>query len=373
MIFAVDGVRLSRKPSGVTYIAVSLIKQLAAERPDWIIYVILRSEIHPLLNGVFNEHNIEFVKRPLPLFNNIGLLWSLIKLNRVVAQLKPDYYLSPSTYLYPFFNRNQIKQITFVHDMVFKKWPDTMSIANRILTNLLFKYSIRRADLIWCNSHYTADELKNYYPDIASNKKIFIGAGLNVDFKEALAQRFQISSQVSSTKKPYLFFVGTLEPRKNIELLLDIFKHVAERYDLIIVGGSGWGNTSDAISTKLNSSGYPKDQVKILPKVDLQDLIGLYSNAYCYLTTSFNEGLGLPLLEAMSCGCPVIAAHNSAMIEVVEGAGITVKSWLIDDWLSALKDIEDNREALVIAGYERLEAFQWKIVVQEFIAFISQP
>jgi glycosyltransferase involved in cell wall biosynthesis len=370
MKIAVDGVRLSRKPSGVTFIVVSIIKQLAIECPDWKICVLLRSDIHPLLKGILVEDNIEFLVSEPSLLNSKSLFWSLFQLNRIVNRLNPDYFIAPNTLLFPFFLNNKIKKIVFIHDLVFKIWPGTMSALNKIQMVALFKYSIKKSSLIWCNSNYTKREVLNYYGKETDKKNVFVGAGLNLDFKAALDKYNDHDNAVKKAEKPCIIFVGTFEPRKNILLLLDIYKELSDRYNLVLVGGKGWGNSEKEILNTINANGYPKDGVTIISQIKLDDLVELYKKAFFYITTSFNEGLGLPLLEAMACGCPIVAAHNSAMVEVVEGAGVTVKSWKINDWLSAIAQLEQNREHYIRLGYKRVANFNWENVITSLIQIL---
>jgi glycosyltransferase involved in cell wall biosynthesis len=161
-------------------------------------------------------------------------------------------------------------------------------------------------------------------------------------------------------------FVGTIEPRKNLTFLLELFSLIDKSYTLIIAGGKGWGKTNEEIQLILEQKGYPKERVAFTGYVSSDDLIRLYNNAFIFISTSHNEGLGLPQLEAMACGCPVLSPHNSAMTEVVEGAGLTVNSWDFPDWLLAIKNIEANRENYVNLGYERLKNYNWDSVIREF-------
>jgi len=212
----------------------------------------------------------------------------------------------------------------------------------------------------------------NYYHSQTDTKPIFVGAGLNIDFKLALAKyNTTNAAAVKNSVKPYIIFVGTIEPRKNIPFLLTVFKKLSNQFDLIILGGKGWGNAENKISSILNAEDYPKNNVRVISNIDTDHLIALYKNAALYLTTSFNEGLGLPLLEAMACGCPVVCSHNSAMIEVVQGVGITVNSWDVNDWLNAISEVKSNREYYVDRGYKRVDNFNWEKVITSFVKLLN--
>ncbi|MDB4904560.1 MAG: glycosyl transferase, group 1 [Mucilaginibacter sp.] len=372
MRIAIDGIRLSRKPSGVTFILISIIKQLAVECPEWDIYVLLRTNIHPSIEQIFFEKNIYLVISPSKFFNNISMIWSLFKLNTEVRKVKPDYFFSPNSILFPLFLNKNIKNIVFVHDLVFRVFPETMSKLNRIQMMLLFRFSLRNASIIWCNSNYTKSELSKYYFKHINKKQVFVGAGLNIDFKEALKKNKNLNKINSGQfKKPVILFVGTIEPRKNVRFLLRIFEQVSNAYDLIIVGAKGWGDEEKAIHSILSEHQYPRDSVTLLRSVELETLVGLYSNASFYMTTAINEGLGLPLLEAMASGCPVIAPDNSAMAEVIGDAGIKVKSWNIQDWLAAIYLMEADRDRYIGLGYNRIANYSWDDVVKSFVKILQ--
>jgi glycosyltransferase involved in cell wall biosynthesis len=372
MRIAIDGIRLSRKPSGVTFILISIIKQLAVEQPEWELYVLLRTNLHPSIEQIFFEKNIRLVISPLKFFNNVSLIWSLFKLNTEVRKLKPNYFFSPNSLLFPLFLDRKVKNILFVHDLVFKLFPETMSTLNKIQMILLFRFSLRKASIIWCNSYYTKNELTKYYFEEISEKQIFVGSGLNIDFKEAL-KKSKNSRKITNKqfKKPTILFVGTVEPRKNVRFLLRIFERVSNIYDLVIVGAKGWGDEEKAVQSILSEPGYPRDNVTILKSVELEKLVDLYTNASFYMTTAINEGLGLPLLEAMASGCPVIAPDNSGMAEVIGEAGIKVKSWDIQDWLAAIYLMESDRVRYIGLGYNRIANYSWDNIIKSFVKILQ--
>ena len=178
--------------------------------------------------------------------------------------------------------------------------------------------------------------------------------------------------EAENITKKFIMFVGSLEPRKNLSFLLKVFKEFRKRNDfqLVVVGGTGWGNTG--IADIINELGYPKSDVLFPGYLSMGELRLLYNTAECYVATALNEGFGLPQLEAMSCGCPVVTAHNSAMIEVVEGAGITVKDWDIEKWTESIEYAINNRQIIIPRQNERLHKYKWEKVTKDLLEYMEK-
>jgi glycosyltransferase involved in cell wall biosynthesis len=162
--------------------------------------------------------------------------------------------------------------------------------------------------------------------------------------------------------------VGTLEPRKNLTFLLEIMPEIYKAgYQLLIVGGRGWKNSScfDIVS----SDGYPKEANVFCGYVTNEELSDLYRMAECLVSASLNEGFGLPQLEALKCGCRVVTAHNSAMIEVAEGiqGAYTVEGYDQQTWIDAiLKCCKEKKE---VKG-SRLNCYDWNFVIEGLLEYI---
>ena len=169
-----------------------------------------------------------------------------------------------------------------------------------------------------------------------------------------------------------MLFVGSLEPRKNLSFLLKVFKELHTKHDniqLVIVGARKWGNTN--IAEIINSKEYPKDDVIFTPFISEEELMILYSNSLCYVSTSLNEGFGLPQAEAMICGCPVVTAHNSAMIEVVENAGITVKGWKSEDWIAAIEKALSEKNEIIQRQNKKIQEYNWNSIIDNFLIYLN--
>ncbi len=363
MKIAFDGVRLAKKPMGVTNIGISIINAYARLCPEHTFYILTGGELHPEVRSkLLMRDNIIIVKSPLPVFGSIGFLWSILRFHRLLKKIDPDVLIAPNFFVVTWFLPRKIKLILYVHDLVYKQYRGTMQLITKVQMDLFFERSMRRADIIWLNSNYTRQELMQYYPDIAQQKLLFTGAGINPGFLERVAQT-RVGERVMRWKD-YILFVGTIEPRKNLAFLLRLFRELEPgRYQLVIAGDPGWGDVRKHIDDILHEKDYPAGSVHFAGFVTDDELIELYRGAVFFISTSLNEGLGLPQLEAMACGCPVIAPHHSAMIEVVQGAGLTVKGWDQGDWLSAIEELTHHRQHYIQLGFARVKEYNWENVV----------
>ena len=368
MKIAFDGVRLAKKPMGVTNIGISIINTYARLCPEHTFYILTNGNLHPEVQSKLQmRDNIKIINSPLPVFGSIGFLWSILRFHRLLKKIKPDILIAPNFFVVTWFLPRKMKLILYVHDLVYKQYKHTMQLITKVQMELFFEKSLQRADIIWLNSAYTEQEFIKYYPAIAGKTHLFTGAGINPGFLQRIAQPAIRTNPFHASigeRKEYMLFVGTIEPRKNLAFLLRLFRDLEPgKYQLVIVGDPGWGDMRKHIDEILHEKGYPADSVHFIGYVSDDELIALYRDAAFFISTSLNEGLGLPQLEAMACGCPVIAPHNSAMIEVVQGAGLTVKGWDHGDWQIAIRDLTINRLHYIEMGYARVKQYNWEDIV----------
>ncbi|PSR52478.1 hypothetical protein AHMF7605_02530 [Adhaeribacter arboris] len=372
MKMAIDCRALRNAPSGIPNFLVASINEFSRCFTNWEFFLLSNEEFHPeIAKQIIYRANVKVIIEPLLLFKKVSFLWLLTKANFIVNKIKPDLYWSPA-FLLPPFLRNEIQTLVTVHDIVNKEFKSTMSLIGRIYAHLLQDYSINKADKLWANSYYTTHSIKKYYKarnskDIFTgffiNKTLFKPITVSPEEKAELLNKYKVNSK-------FILFVGTLEPRKNLEFLLKLMpsiKHLEVK--LLVVGAKGWGNTK--ISSIVESKDYPSENVLFLGFVPTEDLIKLYNLASVFISTSLNEGFGMPQLEAMACGCPVITPHNSAMIEVVEGAGETVRSWYVNDWVNAITKVLSNREGYSLKGLERSKQYEAELVLKQLFSYIN--
>jgi glycosyltransferase involved in cell wall biosynthesis len=274
----------------------------------------------------------------------------------------PDVFWGPAHRL-PLWLPSSTKAVVTVHDLAWMKAPETMRKGGRFLDRVMMPPSVKRAAVIITVSQSTANELISLWPD--SEGKILVtplGPSL---FRDPVSLK---SLGFGLVERGYFLFVGTIEPRKNLERLLRAHAlGAAGRIDwppLIVVGGEGWG--LDSLSSLVKRIGCDRSTM-LLGRVSDRDLAALYANAIAFLMPSIYEGFGLPIVEAMSFGTPVLTSNTSSMPEVVGDAGILVDPLSVDSIYAGLSEMLDNtahRQFLSCRAKERSLAYSWDKTAQ---------
>ncbi|MCK5377791.1 MAG: glycosyltransferase family 4 protein [Acidobacteria bacterium] len=246
--------------------------------------------------------------------------------------------------------------VATVHDLAFKALPDTVNQATLDELERNLAATLARSSRLIAVSEATARDITEYL-DIDREQVRIIHEGLDPDFPGK-----DHPAPPSGLPSSYVLFVSTLEPRKNVVGILEAFAIAVDRgYSghLVLVGRWGW--RTENIRKTLETSP-AKDRIIHLDYVERRQLAGLYREADAFLFPSWLEGFGLPLLEAMACGTPVVTSNRSAMPEVAGSAALCVDPADPSAIASALMDMlenPDHKRALSEAGRRRAALFSW--------------
>ena len=250
-----------------------------------------------------------------------------------------------------------------IHDLHVMTHPQFCTKSNRLHYSMMIPPSIRKAAAIIAFSTYTERIIQNRYPEVA-HKITVIPPGIPPIFKRhekhADIQRIRHKHKLPTS---FLLFVGDLTYRKNILGLINAFAIVqAERPDMhLILAGAADHTTASAIDKQIRKIGIPH-RVSRIGYVEPQDLPILYSIAQAFVFPSHDEGFGLPPLEAMACGCPVVCS-GGAPVEICGDAAVTCDSRdrsSIASAVSLLLDQPQYREEQIAAGYKKAGEFTWQ-------------
>ena len=213
----------------------------------------------------------------------------------------------------PFGLPKNLPVVLTVHDLAWRIVPHTMQRRTWVGERLFFARAVRRANRIACVSQATADDLARLFPESQDKTRIVYPAA------------FKSEQKPSKDKKKFALFVGTPEPRKNLQGLLKAYASmpVSQRCDLelVIVGGTGWGGIDVEAMIKFHGI---DDKTRVILAPDDDQLNQLYADCAFLVLPSFYEGFGLPLVEAMSHGKPVITSNTASMPEVAGDAGLFI-------------------------------------------------
>ena len=299
----------------------------------------------------------------------LSTLWMQIRTPLIATKEGFDLFWSPRHHL-PFFLPSHVKKTVTIHDITHRLFPGTMALPNFIIEKLLMASSLKKADCVIAVSNSTATGIAEHYP-IYPDKIVTIYHG------RPLLPEMNLIATDLHLKLPerYFLFVGSLDPRKNLPRVLSAFKQIdPQKHDahLVIVGGQGWKNKQ--FYRRLNTSEI-KNRVLMTGYVSRQQLKNIYQNAVCLLFPSLYEGFGFPILEAMSCGLPVITSKAASNPEVAGDAAVLVDPSDTGAIASAMSEMMTNpalRDTLIIKGYERLNSFSWDRCAQETLRVFKQ-
>lgn len=300
------------------------------------------------------------------------------RIQEIFEYHKINIYHEPNFFIEP---KKNTKSIVTIHDFSFWDVPYThkKSLIN-VMDNELEK-SVNISDKIICDSNFTKQRLLHYFPNVSESKVkvIYLGANdknmslstlLQLDKENNKENENNIFLQKYNLKsKGYILSVGTIEPRKNILTLINAFLQLPNTlqnsFPLVIVGKRGWLN--DKIFEKINAL-EQQQKLYFLNYVSDEDLIRLYANAKVFCYPSIYEGFGLPPLEAMASGIPVITSNSSSLPEVV-GDGVLMHDSLDDlqlkQYLSNVLTDEELHKNLSEYSLNRSKLFSWKKTAEQ--------
>ncbi len=268
-----------------------------------------------------------------------------------------------------------IPKLLTVHDLSFIRYPEAFTPALVRYLNQAVPRSIERASCILADSKATKKDLIDYW-QVPAEKVSVLYSGVSNSFKPITDKRKLKETRIkySLGDEPYILGVGTLQPRKNYSLLVRAFKKIAQQYphNLFIAGGKGW--LYEEMMTEVDQLGL-NHRVRFLGFVADDDLPGLYSQAALFVFPSLYEGFGLPLLEAMACGVPVITSNASSLPEVVGDAAVTLPPENMEAWsetILALMADSSRRTALVVAGFLQARRFTWNRAAKQLMSVYEE-
>ncbi|MCS7325123.1 MAG: glycosyltransferase family 1 protein [Anaerolineae bacterium] len=301
-------------------------------------------------------------------------LWFRLRLPIAVQWLSGscDLYHATDFVLPPMLRGT--KSVLTVHDLSFERYPD--SAPPRLLPFLkhVVPQSVRRATHIVADSHATARDLMELY-GVPAHKITVIHSGVDARFSPPRgtlleARRTAYVLQRYRLRQPFVLTVGTLQRRKNHARLVEAFAHVAKHdpdLSLVIAGGKGW--LYDDVHQTIARLGL-QGRVHFTGYIEDADLPYVYRLAAVFAFPSLYEGFGLPPLEAMACGVPVVTSNTSSLPEVVGDAGLMVDPTDVHALAMALEQAlsdEAWRRQSVERGLARAQHFSWARAAQRLL------
>lgn len=313
--------------------------------------------------------NYEIKKYPFPFW------WTQTRFAWEILKDMPNVLFMPMHSL-PFFRSKKTRTVVTIHDLAFKFFPDHFAKKDLRRLNFFTDYAVKHADKLIAISNSTKKDILKLYPKISEDKIKVIYHGYDKDLFHSHilpSEIIKTNTQYKIHNTKYIVFVGAIQPRKNIETLLEAFKFLKKEekfrdLGLVIAGSPGW--LADEIVKKIKKI---PDTV-MTGKFETEDLATILAKAEIFVLPSLYEGFGLPILEAMACGVPVIAADNSSLGEVVGNAGQLFQSKNAKQLAEILqKTLEDEnlRNKFRRIGFEWVKNFSWEKCAKETLVWLK--
>ncbi len=289
------------------------------------------------------------------------ITWDYVSLPRALRRERIDLFWTPS-YIVPF--PVSCRSVATVLDLAYYTMPQSYRFLDVLYMRLAMPASFRRADALLCISEHTRQDLVRLFP-FAKAKASVTPLGIHQRFRQSHSPETEnkVRSQYALSR-PFVFYAGSLSPRKGVPQLLEAFgmlkrdRHMPHR--LVLTGGWSWGNVR--VHRMADELGL-RDQIVILGEIPADHMPVLYRLAELFVYPSLYEGFGLPVLEAMACGCPVVCSDLTSLPEVAGDAAILVDPCdtvaMAEAMHQALVD-EDTRKTLSEKGMRRSENFTWE-------------
>jgi glycosyltransferase involved in cell wall biosynthesis len=358
MRIGIDATAVPPKPMGAGRYIIYLIHELAKLSTSHEFIVFAQAYLRPhLVEQVSDKIRIVWLKNMSPARR---LIWEQTAFPSLIHQMKLDLLHSPH-YTMP-LSRPVPSVVTF-HDMSFFIYPKKHTLAKRYFFPWMMRRSSKRADMIIADSESTRRDAMRFI-GIHPGKITTVHLGYQEIFRQISDEEYlHVVRQRYSLPDRFIFYAGALEPRKNIPLLLRVFEQLAQDQQelyLVLTGGTGWDNQETL--ARMNSM-HVRDRIVRLGHIDHIDLPAIFNLADVFVYPSLYEGFGLPPLEGMACGVPVITTNISSMPEVVGTAGLLVPpndEAALSQAIQQVLGDDELRQRLREAGPQRAAGFTWR-------------
>ncbi len=329
--------------------------------------------------------------------------WTQTRFMFELLKKKPDVLFMPIQQL-PILRWPSVKTVAVIHDLAFHEYPQQFRYKDWLLLHLFSAQVAREANTIIAVSQATKDDIKKYYGRTKNVHVVHHGIdhGRFKVFSESEKQEGykKLQEKYPQLQKPYILYVGQIQPRKNIVRLVEAFEKLRRDFlpsyegrrggvsdaqptpsasplskgekstpQLIIAGGYGWNNKE--IYERINASPFKKDII-VTGAVPDELLPILYANAEVFVLPSLQEGFGIPLIEAAACGVPVVTSNCSSMKEIMEGAGVLVDPLLSESIAHGIENAIRDHDAIAKQSITRAQQFSWDKTATETLRILKK-
>ena len=366
MRIGINAVPLSRVRAGAARVIRSVIEELREIDSENCYYLYSDRDFElPWEDDRWRKR----ISSPLPLLP--GTLWLQTVGRRLILRDQLDVFWGTFNML-PLGLPSGVAKVVTIHDLIWPLYAETLDPFSRCVLWLFVERSARQADRVIADSQSTARDLQRVF-EVPESKIEVIHHGVGPAYRpqdprataEHVANKYGVS-------KEYVLTVGTVVPHKNLITLVEAMRILGKRgelpFQLLVVGAKGWKNAR--LFEAARCSGLTGEDIRFLGFVPEEDLPVLYSAASSFVLPSLYEGFGLPLVEAMACGAPIIVSNTSSIPEVVGDAALLVPPTQPEAFAEAILRVrsdKDLRRTMIEKGLCRAACFRWDKAARQIL------
>jgi len=368
MRIGIDMSCVDEHKTGVGWYTYNLVKNLIKidnnNEYHILAYPFLCNELKSIAGNNFSFHEIKE--------KYFRLLRLPIKVSLLAAKHKFDifhctYHIGPIL--------KNCKLIITIYDLVSYIFPEMFKLKHCFIYNIMYPFLIKKGDIIIAISDNTKKDLINIFKIKEEKIKVtYVGIDNSycvIKDKESIKTILKKYNIV----QPYILYVGTIEPRKNLVRLVyafNKFKKQKTEHKLVIVGKKGW--LYEELFKTVENTEYKKDII-FTGYVSVKDLIHIYNGADLFIYPSLYEGFGIPPLEAMACGIPVISSNTSSIPEVLGNAALLINPYNVREFVDGMNNLIFNKELrqkYIQEGFNKIKEYSWEKIAERTLKIYNE-
>ncbi|MEC7526917.1 MAG: glycosyltransferase family 1 protein [Bacteroidota bacterium] len=321
----------------------------------------------PRLNYLSSHKSVTTIFPETPLNKTFKGLWRSINMEKSIIKNEIDVYHGLSNEI-PRIKSHNIPYVVTIHDLIFKRYPRNYRNIDRKIYNAKFRYAVKHADLTIAISEQTKNDIVNYYDADPEKIKVIYQTCHKNFRKEYSSELLHHIKKKFNLPDQFILNVGTIETRKNLISIINAMTLMKIKAPLVVVGKKT--KYMNFINVQLKKLKFDPSQIIFLHDVSVEDLPGIYQLSSLFVYPSIFEGFGIPILEALCCGIPVITTKGGCFVEAggkysmyVEPLNMEELAHKMDECLTYSK----KREKMIIKGLLHAKRFEPEILSKELM------
>jgi len=348
---------LKDRLEGIGWFTFETLKRIVTNHPEHEFYFLFDRTYDE--SFIFSKNVTPIVIGPQARHPQLFKIWFNYSVSKALKKIDADVFLSPDGFL---SLKTAVPQIAVIHDLNFEHFPGDLPKSHSKYYRKYFPKFAQKAKRVITVSNFSKQDIISKY-NISANKIDVVYNGVNDLFNPVDEDIIKATKKKYTGGKDYFVYVGSLHARKNIERMLsafDLYKNASKsEVKLVIVGEKIWKSVN--FENTLNKLAHKKDII-FTGRVNSNDLLNIIGSSAGLIYVSYFEGFGIPIIEGMKCGIPVVTSDVTSMPEVAGDAAILVDPYSIKSIADGMKKIQDNEivSSCISKGNKRAIEFNWE-------------